>query len=513
MQWALPIAVAVLAHGLGIAGDFVADDIPDIVEHPVIGGGESLAHLLDYNYMGAPLGEGANTIRPLATAELALEWRVFGGRPALFHLASIAWFIALVVVVQATLRRLVSAPAACWGAALFAALAIHVDAVALTANRAEVSSLVLALLALGSALDGRALRAMALYLAALLFKESAFLLPLICAWWLVAMEGAGALRLRRRGAAIAGLVATAAVFFAARSALLSVDISGFILPADNPLLGAPVAARAWMPLVLLGEYLALTAVPVSLAFDYTYAAIPVDADLGRLAGWLGAGFAAALAAIIVARLRRGPGAPVWLRALAAAAGGFAISYALFSNSVFLIVTLFAERLFLAPSFFLVAMIAIAGERLAAAIEGRGTRQLIAVGAAAVIAAQAALAALRTSETLDEASLFAAQVKARPDSVKGRLYHARSLARGGDYDEALWHLGVASAGRRRFPAPFEAPRLEGEPIAARLAALPQLLAPDRPPAEFWRAFRRFAVATLGPGAGAAVDRAVRYHARQ
>jgi hypothetical protein len=507
----IPIAVALIAHGAGVAGDFVADDIPDIVDHPVVGGGESPARVLDYNYMGAPLGEGANTLRPLATLELALEWRLSGGAPWLFHLISIGWFVLLVVIAQRLLERLVSETAAIWGAALFAALAIHVDAVALTANRPEVSSLALALIALGAALDRRAAIAVVAYLAALLYKESAFLLPAIAAWWVFAIDGIDGLRWRRRGAAIAALAIAAAVFFAARAALLSVDISGFILPADNPLIGAPDGARVWTPFVLLGEYLTTAAAPVDLAFDHTYAAIPVDADLTRLSGWLGVIAVAAIVAVIAVRARRAGRSGPHLRRLAAVAGGFAGSYALFSNSVFLIVTLFAERLFLGPSFFLVAAITCAGTWAVDRIEGETTQRILAIAAAAAIAAQAGLAALRTLETLDEPSLFAAQVAAQPDSVKGRNHHARILARAGRYDEAIWHLGVASAGRRRFPGPFRAPRLEGRSIDERLATLPELLAPGEPHERFWRAFRGFAGAHLGPGAAAAVDRAaLRYH---
>lgn len=507
-RW-IPVAVALIAHGLGAAGEFVGDDIPDIVDHPVVGGGESPGRVLDYNVMGAPLGEGANTLRPLATLELALEWRLSGGSPLVFHLISIIWFALLVVVAQRTLERLVSERAAIWGASLFAALAIHVDAVALTANRPEVCSLLLALVALGAAIDGRAVLAVLAYLAALLFKESAFLMPAIAAWWIFAVDGIDALRWRRRGAVLASLAVVAVGFFAARSALLSVDITSFILPADNPLIGAPAATRAWMPFVLLGEYLELTTIPVDLAFDHTYAAIPVNADLARLAGWIGVAAIAGLAAIIAVRLRRGEASGPRLRALAAAAGGFAISYALFSNSAVLIVTLFAERLFLAPSFFLVALIALVAAEWAAR---RAPARIVVALAVAMIALQTARSVNRTAETLDERSLMWSQVDAQPDSIKGRMYHARILARDGELDEAIWHLGVASAGRQRFPGPFRAPRIDDLPIAERLATLPELLAPDRPAAEFWRAYRGFVAARLGPAAAAAVDRAaVRYHA--
>lgn len=505
LRWILPVAVALAAHGVGIGGDFVGDDIPDIVEHPVVGGGAPLTELFDYNVMGDPRGEGANTIRPLATLMFALEWRLAGPRPAVFHALSVLWFVALVVIAQRTMGRLLSPRAAAAGAALFAALAIHVDAVALIANRPEVCSLLFALLALGAAVDGRTAAACALYLVALLFKESAFLLPAIAAWWIAAADRPSALHPRRRGKPVLALALLAAAFFAGRSLLLSFDVSGAILPADNPLLIAEAPARLWMPWVLLGEYLELTAIPVDLAFDHTYAAIPVDADLSRGTGWLGVGFGAALVAIAALRFSRGPRAAGPLRALAVAAGGFAASYALFSNSLVLIVTLFAERLFLAPSLFLALGLAAAGAALAPRIGSRPIRIAAGAGIALIVCTQIALAAARTWECRSERSLLAAQVAARPDSVKGQLYRARVLARGGEHLEAIWHLGVAAAGRAAFPGPFEAPRREGVPIRARLAELPELLAPEESPRAFWAGFRSFVARTLGPASAAALDR--------
>ncbi len=486
----MPIVIALVAHGLGVFGGFVADDVPDIVTHPVVSGDAGLASLFEYNYMGDRLGEGPGTLRPLATLHFAVEWKLFGNRPALFHLMSIAWFVALVIISVSMLRRLMGEWAAICGGALFAAMAIHVDAVGLVANRPEVCSLTFALLALGAAIDRKVWRAAGFYLVALLFKESAFLLPLVAAWWLLASEGIESLKWRAAGRALVALLVMAALFFAGRSLLLTTDISGTILKADNPLLGEGVAVRLWMPLVLLGEYLQVAAVPTELAFDYTYAAIPVDADVTRHAGWLGLAAVALVVGVCASRTRSG---------LAVALGCFAISYALFSNSVFLIVTLFAERLFLAPSFFLVAALGCAGEWSAGALS-TPSRRIAAIALVALLAIQTALAAQRTAETFDQQSLLVAQIANQPDSVKGHLYYARVLDGVGAHREAVWHLAIATLGRKQFPAPFRAPSSAG-PIEERLASLPGRLAPDRPPAEFWKSFRAFVAERLSTAAAA------------
>ncbi len=497
-----PLIAAVLAHGLGVSGSFVADDVTDIVEHPVVNGAAPMTAVLEYNYMGEPLGQGANTLRPLATLLFAGQWALWGAEPGFFHLVSVLWFCALVAVVQRFYRRSLGEEMAAVGAALFASLAIHVDAVGLVANSAEVMSLLLALLALLAALDRRAMVSVGLYVAALLCKESAFLLPLVAAVWMIGTRGLASLRWQRHGCTLAMLLAAALAFLLVRSALLPINIAGYILPADNPLLDASVIERLWMPFVLLGRYVALTLVPVGLSFDYTFDAIPVAADFSEPYGWLGVALAAAVLALVWLRMRRGQAAGHALKHLAGASLAFVASYALFSNSILLIVTLFAERLFLAPSVFLVLGLCHAAG--AGVQRWPSIRPLLIVLAVAGIALQCMAAMSRTAEVGNERALFAAQVISQPNSIKGHIYRARSLAAHRRYTLAVWHLGVASAGRQRFPRRFVAPTGDGLAPIPRLEQLPGLLAPDVEAWQFWRAFRGFAVHNLGAGAGAAID---------
>lgn len=500
--WLLPIAIALVAHGVALGGGFAADDMPDIVAHPVVRGDAAPWEVHEYNYMGAPIGEGANTVRPLTTLLFAAEWAAWGERPALFHAVSLLLFCGCVWVAYRYARVLAGDGAALATAALFASLAIHVDAVGLVANSAEVLSLGLALAALWAAARGRAGLAAAAYAAALLSKESAIGVPAVAAAQLLFLTARGSAERRAGARALAAMLVAAAVYLTARAALLDFDVEGSIIAADNPLLDAPAATRLWMPLVLLGKYLATTLAPLSLAFDHTWNDVPAVVDLADPHGWLGLAAVIGFAAAAVAAWRRRAGAAL------VALVGFAAAYALFSNSVFLIVTIYAERLFLAPSFW-VCLGAAMGARWLAEREPSARRGLIGL-AALVIASQVALSALRSREVGSNMDLLASQVETAPDSLKGRLHYARELAARGHAEEATWHIAVTYAGRRAFPDPsWRAPRdVEELPVEERLARLPELVAPGTAPAEYWRRLRPVARRFVGPQALPVIDRYAR-----
>ncbi|MBH23308.1 MAG: hypothetical protein CMH57_02370 [Myxococcales bacterium] len=500
-----PIVVALAVHGVGLGGGFALDDVPDIVRHPVVGGDAPWWSVLNYNFMGAPLGEGVNTIRPLTTLELAAEWALWGDAAWLFHLTSVLLFAGLVWAAHGLARDLFrSGRLATVAASLFAVLAIHVEAVAMIANRAEVLSLLMVALMLRAALRGHTLAAALAYLAALLFKESAFLAPAALAWWFVVEHGPEELDLRKRGTIVGGLGVAALLFLAARMTLLPLDVSDQIVHPDNLLIGQPWAVRLWTPFVLLGRYLALTAAPVGLSYDYTYAAIPVALDLADPYGWLGALAVVGGGAGAVALWRR---EARWAKACLIALGGFAASYLLFSNSVFLIVILFAERLFLAPSLWLVlALVAAAWGGVEATREPERLKLLLGVAIGVVGVVQAPLAVNRTLDWRSDLTLMRAQVQTQPSSLKGRLAYASELVRHGRPDEALWHFGVAVAGRGRYPEPWSPPEGADQlPLEDRLRLLHGLIAPEVTPAAFMAQFGGMATGLLGEGVKPALER--------
>jgi hypothetical protein len=502
VPWLVPLVAALLAHGLGLGGGFVYDDLTDVVEHPVVNGTAPLSDLLAYNYMGSPVGEGANTIRPVTTLLFALLWRGFGPAPLVLHAFALLVYVACVMAAQRVFRLFLAEWPAMLAALVFAVLAIHVEVAASIANSAEALSLLLALVSFHAATRDRASVAALLYLAALLAKESAILLPVLVAWYWLCQEGPRSLLAHRR--VLIALVIVAAAYLLARSALLPFGIQGLILAADNPLLDASLAERLWMPFVLLGRYLHLTIAPTELAADYTYTVIPVAPPPEGLAyGIAGLAFTLlALAAMLALRRREDA------RGLVFALGATFISYALFANAVFLNVTLFAERLFLAPS----AWLLLAAASAAMLLRPRG-RRLFAVLAAIILATQAPLSAARALDWRTPHTLLAAQVEAQPDSVKGQLYYATLLGRAGQWDEAIWHLAIAADGRRSFPGRWRAPRLPLDlPAEQRVMRLPDLFARGATPLAYFGGLRRVAAETLGPSAASAVDDIVRRYLR-
>lgn len=493
----LPVAVALLAHGASIAGEFVADDMPDIVGHPVVSGDAAPWEVHHYTYMGDPVGTGTNTIRPLTTLLFALEWSLWGARPAPFHVVSVLLFCLLVWIVQRYARLLMEPGPALAAATLFASLAIHVDAVALVANSAEVLSLALAISALIATARGRPALAALAYVAALLAKESAIGLPLVAAAQVLLMTDRGSPERRSGILALAALLGAAALYLVARAALLDFDVAGNVLHADNPLLGAPLAVRLWLPLVLLGKYVALTLAPLSLSFDYTYNQIPAVVDLSDPHGWLGLALVLGAAGAAALAWRRRAVVPLVILT------GFAASYALFSNTVFLNVTLFAERLFLAPSLWLCLAAVVAARWLVT--REPAARTALHLLCAVVVVSQVALAALRSREVESNLSLLAAQVDTAPDSMKGHLQYGRTLAAEGEAHEALWQVAIAYAARRAYPGAWAAPRgVDSLPVEERLARLPELVAPTMAPRAYWRMLRPVAHRFVGRQALPIID---------
>lgn len=172
-------AFAVYAGSLG--GGFVYDDLPIIVENPLLLSGTP-AQLLGSAYWRRPGPGRGGLYRPLTIASYAANARLtelsapaFRTVNALLHAA----VSALVVLLSAGLG--LGAPAAALAGLAFAVLPVHAEAVASVVGRAEILAAGFSLAAwaclLGAAGPGRLAAGSALFLAALLSKESAAALP------------------------------------------------------------------------------------------------------------------------------------------------------------------------------------------------------------------------------------------------------------------------------------------------------------------------------------------------
>jgi hypothetical protein len=239
---------------------------------------------------------------------LALEWVIGGGRPVLFRVVSILIYIGAVLAVYRLARRLADRGPAWLAAALFAVHPVHVEAVALAVNQAElVVGAMLALLMTayidrrrsGRPLTPRWVATITLgYLAAMLFKEHAILLPAL----MVAAELtviADPRPWRERVAAVRPLflvlVLAAVSYIAMRDAALGGDTKGSF--TAEALTGLGVGGRALTMLGVVPQWARLFFWPAHLQADYS----PDEIVAATSWGWAQTlGFALIVAAIVTA---------------------------------------------------------------------------------------------------------------------------------------------------------------------------------------------------------------------
>ena len=187
-HWRLLLLVGSLAaatYANAIGNTWAFDDDYIVVSNPVVTEarwGEALT---------GPYWGGLETVpslyRPTTVIALALEWRVFEGRPAAFHTVSLLLHVLVSLLVTLLLAAFLPRVAAAAGGALFAVHPVHVEAVAnvvgqseLLAAAAYLGACLLYLRQWSSGPGVRALRLLAitaLYALALGAKEIAVTLP------------------------------------------------------------------------------------------------------------------------------------------------------------------------------------------------------------------------------------------------------------------------------------------------------------------------------------------------
>jgi hypothetical protein len=139
--------VALSAFANSAFNDFAYDDDAIVVQHPVVTEGRALDAFSSPYWPEVVSGSGL--YRPVTLASFALEWGLWNGNPAGFHVVNILVHAAVSLMVF-FLVLAVSAPIpALVGGALFAAHPVHTEAVANVVGRAELYS---ALFVLGACL-------------------------------------------------------------------------------------------------------------------------------------------------------------------------------------------------------------------------------------------------------------------------------------------------------------------------------------------------------------------------
>lgn len=227
------VAVVAFARVLG-AVDFIRDDLYIIAENPLLKSLPGLFKLWTVGYWEAVDGSGTSVgiYRPLTMLTFFLDMRLLGARPGMMHLPNLALHAASAILALGLFRRWTSADQAFWSALVFAAMPIHLEAVASLVGRAELLAAVWILVA-WELLDAEdwPLRRRALLLGtasyglAMLSKEPAILFPAVLAIGDRVRHGAWPwLRCRWRGHAL--LSAAAGLSLVVRAVVLGDVLRG-----------------------------------------------------------------------------------------------------------------------------------------------------------------------------------------------------------------------------------------------------------------------------------------------
>jgi tetratricopeptide (TPR) repeat protein len=397
----LLLAIVVFAYGNTSVNAFTMDDIAlyivrnTQVTHP------SLPALF------AP-HQATNVFRPVTFSTFALDWKIGGGRPFLFHLVNLVLHAAVTWLLYLLLQTVLRSPPdgkperktvafAC--ALLFAVHPIHTEAVASIVGRAELLAAGFLLAAWILHIQDREIGALLCFLLALLSKESAVVfLPLVA----IGDYASGKWKPASRYLRIAGLT------LLYLGVLWKVQGGHFgmadVQRLNNPLAAIPAGWRILNALRVAWKYVGLQFYPATLSCDYSFNEIPVYLDWRRTLP----------PAIAAAAAVGGWICATWKRryALALAGGIYLAGFSTTANILVPIGTIMGERLAYFPSAGFCLLIALAWNWL------QNRQPKLALWALAVfVAILGARTVVRNRDWKDNLTLYSAAVRAVPRSAK------------------------------------------------------------------------------------------------
>jgi len=350
----LVAGLALAASVSGLANGFVYDDVPIILQNPVVHNLESVGRTWTTPYWPAGL-----LYRPVTLQLFAAEWALGGGRPLVFHVVSIVLKVLAAVLLWRLARRLLPPLPALAAASLFAVHPVHAESVANVVGQAELLAAAFTLLIVerylawrqGGPLGPWRRAALALLtLLAILSKETGVVIPAL----LVAAElmlVAPAASWRKRAGVLAPVLTLQAV-----AVLVAILLRIIVLgptPGAGPamaLQGLSAGERIAGMLAVVPQWVRLLLWPAHLEAEYGPPGVPVTEPFG-LAHLLGL---LMLGAVVFLLMR------TWRRRPVAAFGIAWVGLALFPVSNILTTTgvILAERTLMLPS--AGAMLALGG---------------------------------------------------------------------------------------------------------------------------------------------------------
>ena len=362
-KYAVPLclfAFAALLYANSLNNGFVLDDRSLVERNPLIQRLGRIPVLFQSDYWEPKLKSGL--YRPVVMTTYALNFAVGKRNPKGYHLINIGLHAGVSVLVWLLYRRLSGdALSAAAAAFVFAAHAIHTEAVANVVGRAELLTALLVLVSLlayvrsqggrGGPSAGFYAASLGGYLLGLLTKESAVTLVGVIVLYDFLYGDEKARRLvprlwemvRGRWRVYAGYLLVTLFYLGIRTLALGGAKS---LPPpihmDNPLVTLDFPWRILNALQVVFRYLGLLFFPLHLSYDYSYNAIPLATSLADPRAWLIAGLTAALIAVVIWSYR------AW-RELFFAIGFYFITISPVTNLLVIIGTIMGERLAYVPS--------------------------------------------------------------------------------------------------------------------------------------------------------------------
>jgi len=460
-----PALLAIFLYLPTLHHDFVFDDRGVILENPLLRSLADLPRLFTAPYWNTPRVPGS-LYRPVTSATFALDRALAGSfDPAWAHGINLMLHgLATWLVTRLALIVLGAPLPACLAGLLFAAHPVHVEAVAGVVGRSEILAACGALAALlchRAAQEGARPRATLLLAApvcsllAMLSKESAIVSPLLC--WLLDLTFPVSGDVRRRRVLLYSGQATAAITaLALRAAALGSLGAGPIAFVDNPAAASGEIAGRLTALGCVARYAWLLLWPARLSADYSFDQIPVLRSIGEPLVLAGLSIVIVVCGGGMLLLRRWPPAGF---ALLFSALGFALT----SNLVVFIGTLFAERLLYLP----VAGLCLLLGCLVMTARSTWDSRLFPMAGLGLCALASYRTATRIPDWRDDVALYRSASLVSPRSARirynlGNAYldsrrfpeaeaqYRAALGIYGDFTDAIANLGMALLQQGRAP---------------------------------------------------------------
>ncbi len=269
----LILCVVSASYFNALSNGYVTDDFGLAVNNPNAKSWDRLGRIFTTGYWDAE-GWTGGLYRPLTILSFLIEYTFAGLSPVVHHLDNVVLHLLCSVMAYLLLKDMSENPrAALYASLLFAAHPVHTEAVTWVSGRAEILSAVFSLSSMLAFIRyrGRTSRTASciLFALALLSKESAVVVPVLLAVYILLFEtpGSGERRTLQLSRKLWPYFAVTAVFIVARFYVL-----GKLGPAlrEQALYGLGPYDRFLTMCRALYEYIRLGFLPTGLGVDYIF---------------------------------------------------------------------------------------------------------------------------------------------------------------------------------------------------------------------------------------------------